>query len=366
MSTTPGLDVDLDGVRSWETAGGFWTAAPTPSAASGSAASRSASPTAGCASPPASGPARSPWTSPPATLPSLFSCDPAALAELRLRSYAVLAPPVGSPGSTPWPRSPSTGSSSPPNGWRQVEAMIAAAPGLRELTLKDIVFRVADGSIPGKWVIGGPSLRRLVVCLRLAGAGSWELGELPKLERASVSLNDYPADRDYVRLLIVLSSVRELKLVNFGGATHHEPILASLSHRSQNLRVLKLDTNFHVVSTLISTFFMLHQAPLLQVLEITDLFRDGEMDEFDVVSFFMDGTSFLRNFALLHNLEYLYMIGISCSATDMHFVKHIIQSARNLRVVSVDKFEGSRKSAQEASRELKECHRVYSSSKDQH
>jgi hypothetical protein len=45
--------------------------------------------------------------------------------------------------------------------------------------------------------------------------------DLPKLERASVSLNDYPADRDYVRLLIELSSVRELKLVNFGGATHH-------------------------------------------------------------------------------------------------------------------------------------------------
>jgi hypothetical protein len=90
---------------------------------------------------------------------------------------------------------------------------------------------------------------------------------------------------------------------------------------------------------------MLHQAPLHQVLEITvifdelfvvilppllnpfsltnriesvccafktfcmqDLFRDGEMDEFDVVSVFMDGTSFLRNFALFHNLEYLCMI----------------------------------------------------------
>jgi hypothetical protein len=42
----------------------------------------------------------------------------------------------------------------------------------------------------------------------------------------------------------------------------------------------------------------------------------------------------------------------------MHFIKHIIQIARILRVVSVDMFEGSRKSVQEASRDLKECHRA--------
>ncbi|RLM84810.1 hypothetical protein C2845_PM04G07380 [Panicum miliaceum] len=116
--------------------------------------------------------------------------SPAALAELRLRSCALPAPPVGFAGFHALAALSLDGVLFPAeNGWRQVEAMLAAAPGLQELSLKHIVFHVADRSIPGKWVIGGANLRRLVLCLRLAGAGSWELGELPKLEDANVTLN---------------------------------------------------------------------------------------------------------------------------------------------------------------------------------
>ncbi|RLN34557.1 hypothetical protein C2845_PM03G23320 [Panicum miliaceum] len=72
--SVPGLDVDLDGVRSWETAAGFLERCADPvrrvriRGVPLGLAGRADSWVRG-ASPPASGPARSPWSSPPATRP---------------------------------------------------------------------------------------------------------------------------------------------------------------------------------------------------------------------------------------------------------------------------------------------------------
>ncbi|RLM73131.1 hypothetical protein C2845_PM15G16690 [Panicum miliaceum] len=242
------LDVDLDGVRSWETAAGVLERCTDPVrrvrirgiplGLAGRADSwlrlvAGKRPRSVCLDLPA--------RDPPAALPSLFSCDPAALAELRLRSCALPAPPVG----------------------------FAGFHALAALSLDGVLFPAENGwSIPGKWVIGGPNLRRLVLCLRLAGAGSWELGELPKLEDANVTLNEAPVDKDYGKLFRAVSSVRELKL---------------------------------------------------------DSFRAAEISE---------------------------------DENEMRFIQHVLHRARNLQAVSVDMFEGSGKSAQEASRELKECQRA--------
>ena len=160
--SVPDLDVDLGGVRSWETAVGVLERCADPvRRVSIGLAGRADSwlrlvagkrPRSVCLDLPAG---RDP---PPAALPSLFSCDAAVLAELRLRSCALPAPPVGFAGfhalaalSLDRVLFPAE------NGWRQVEAMLAAAPGLQELSLKDIVFRVAEGSIPGKWVSEAPT-----------------------------------------------------------------------------------------------------------------------------------------------------------------------------------------------------------------
>ena len=85
--------------------------------------------------------------------------------------------------------------------------------------------------------------------------------------------------------------------------------------------------------------------------------RDEEIFQEGVVAGFM--LSVLPNSTLwFKNLEYLRMINISCSENEMRFIRHVLHRARNLRAVSVDMFEGSTKTAQEASRELKECQRA--------
>ncbi|CAL5089744.1 unnamed protein product [Urochloa decumbens] len=291
-----------------------------------------------------------------AAVPSVFACDADALAELRLGGCALPAPPSGFAGFHALNALDLDGVVfTAENGCVQLEAMLAAAPGLRDLRLKDIVFRVAAGV---RWVIGGPSLRRLVLSLRLAGAGDWELGALPKLECAHVFLNDPPSDRDYIQLFNALSTVRELKISNLDSLTlHQEPIVpGSLSREFKNLRVLKLDTNFYFLSTYISTYCLLFKAPFLQVLEITDYFRGGKIAEVDKVAGCL--VTSLMCCSFLDNLEYLRMISISCSENDMYFIKRVLHTARNLQEVSVDMFQGSRKCAQGASRELKESQRA--------
>ncbi|CAL5079597.1 unnamed protein product [Urochloa decumbens] len=245
-----------------------------------------------------------------AAVPSLFACDADALAELRLGGCALPAPPSGfarfhALNALDLDRVVFTAE----NGCVQLEAMLAAAPGLRDLRLKDIVFRVAGG---GRWVIGGPSLRRLVLGLRLAGAGDWELGALPKLECAHIFLYDLPSDRDYIQLFNALSTVRELKISNLDSLT-------------------------------------LDQEPI-------DYFRGGKIAEVDKVAGCL--VTSLMCCSFLDNLEYLRMTSISCSENDMYFIKRVLHTARNLQEVSVDMFQGSRKCAQEASRELKESQRA--------
>nr|CAB3456264.1 unnamed protein product [Digitaria exilis] len=241
--------------------------------------------------------------------------------------------------------------------------MLAAAPGLVELTLRDIIFHVAgDGGLPGRWVIGGQSLRRVELCLEIAGAGFWEVGSVPKLECAHVVLNDSPEHRDYFKLFTALSGVKELNVGNFNGRTYQAPLLTgSLSPTFLNLTILKLDTNFYTLEAYIATWSLLQEVPLLQILEIRDCFRDGEANV-DLVAGCMHTT--LRScFDLFKNLEYLRMVGISCSINDIYFIKHVVHEATNLKEVSVDMFEGSRKTAQEVSRELKDCQRASAASR---
>ncbi|KAF8731701.1 hypothetical protein HU200_015631 [Digitaria exilis] len=127
------------------------------------------------------------------------------------------------------------------NAWRQVEEMLAAAPGLVELTLRDIIFHVAgDGGLPGRWVIGGQSLRRVELCLEIAGAGFWEVGSVPKLECAHVVLNDSPEHRDYFKLFTALSGVKELNVGNFNGRTYQVRVFLCLSALNQTSRIIRI------------------------------------------------------------------------------------------------------------------------------
>ncbi|CAD6226087.1 unnamed protein product [Miscanthus lutarioriparius] len=81
---------------------------------------------------------------------------------------------------------------------------------LTKLDLDDVFF-----TVPGGWVIQAPNLRRLVLCLPIAGAGLWELGPLPNLELARIFLNDSAEDRDFVQMFTAISNVRELHIGNF-------------------------------------------------------------------------------------------------------------------------------------------------------
>ncbi|CAD6341106.1 unnamed protein product, partial [Miscanthus lutarioriparius] len=185
-------------------------------------------------------------------LPSLFHCDPAVLGELELRCCAIPAPPDGFAGFQRLNRLDLddvvfTGG----NAWAQLEAMVsAAAPTLVDLRLQNIAFAVADdGTVPGGgWVIQAPNLRRLVLRLRIAGAGLWELGPLPNLEFARIFLNDSAENIDYVQMFTAISNVRELHIGNFDMATQAAAIniFQDLLWRFENLSILRLDTNFYV------------------------------------------------------------------------------------------------------------------------
>ncbi|OEL25703.1 hypothetical protein BAE44_0013276 [Dichanthelium oligosanthes] len=305
--SVPNLDVDLDGVRGWDSAAAFLQHCAAPV---GRVRIRGV-PRSHChladdwvrlvagKSPPSLSLA---LPSPPAAaLPSLFACDPNALAELKLESCGLPSPPSGFAGF----RSLITldldnvvlyGE----RGWAQLEAMIAAtAPTLEQLRLADIAFR----GVAGDWAIQAPNLRRLVLRLCIGSSGlSRDLGSLPKLEYASVLLCDLDKDnRDCTRLLTALSSVRELELGYFDSATYQ------------------------------------------------DTFGD---ENTPVSSIAEQMLRLLPDAGLVRNLEYFYMNRISCSPNDMNFIKHIVLYARNLKLASMDLFEFSTKTTVDAAREL--------------
>jgi hypothetical protein len=71
--------------------------------------------------------------------------------------------------------------------------ILAFAPTLEKLWLANIAFHnvAPDGGlpVPSAWIIHAPNQRCLELHLTMAGAGSWELGYLPKLDYASIMLN---------------------------------------------------------------------------------------------------------------------------------------------------------------------------------
>ena len=107
----------------------------------------------------------------------------------------------------------------------------ASAPTLEKLWLANIAFHHVTPSgglrVPGAWIVHAPNLRWLELRQTMAGAGSKELGHLPKLDYASIMLNAQEP-RDYGRLLTELSSVRELEILNFDCATFQ--VRASIYH----------------------------------------------------------------------------------------------------------------------------------------
>ncbi|OQU88827.1 hypothetical protein SORBI_3002G101800 [Sorghum bicolor] len=160
------------------------------------------------------------------------------------------------------------------SGWAQLEAMVsAAAPTLVELRLQNIAFALAgDGFVPGRWVIQAPNLRRLVLCLRMAGAGLWELGPLPNLEFARIFLNDSAESRDYVQMFTAIANVRELHIGNFDMATQAAAIniFQDLLWRFENLRILRLDANF-----LVPPHHLFSLSRFLQTVEIKRWYRSS-------------------------------------------------------------------------------------------
>ncbi|CAD6220336.1 unnamed protein product [Miscanthus lutarioriparius] len=114
----------------------------------------------------------------PTAVPSLFACDPAALAAHKLITRVLPTPPpafTGFRGLTALDLDYVMFSGD--KGWERLEAMIsAAAPTLEKLRLANTAFdfdHVAPGEgLPGTWIIQAPNLRWLELRLTMAGAGS--------------------------------------------------------------------------------------------------------------------------------------------------------------------------------------------------
>jgi hypothetical protein len=226
--SVPDLDIDLDDrVRDWESAAGFLErcAAPVRSVSIRGIPLRLSDRADGWVRTVAGKSPRSLSLALDMTpLPSLFACDPAALAELKLVTCVLPPPPTtftGFRGLTALDLDYVMFSGD--KGWERLEAMIAAAaPTLEKLRLANIAFdfdHVAPGEgLPGAWIIQAPNLRWLELRLTMASAGSWELVHLPKLDYANITLN-VQEPRDYGSMLTALSSVRELEIGNFDCAT---------------------------------------------------------------------------------------------------------------------------------------------------
>ncbi|XP_047051551.1 F-box/FBD/LRR-repeat protein At1g13570-like [Lolium rigidum] len=208
--------------------------------------------------------------------------------------------------------------------YHQLEEIIATSPSLEKLLLWDVEI-AGDFT---EWVIQAPSLRDLNI--RSAGDLGWNIGDLPSLHSADIDIRDYLPDRDFAKFLAGFASVTKLVL-----CTRHSPlnganILETLPCTFGNLKSLKLYTQFSELSSIMSTFCLLRNAPNLERLKI--MIDDGVGQKYEANGEFQNAQ---WTDCMCAKLQFVQITGIHWFSNELCFIELILSKTRLLRTLSV-------------------------------
>ncbi|KAM0910397.1 hypothetical protein ACQ4PT_014180 [Festuca glaucescens] len=208
--------------------------------------------------------------------------------------------------------------------YHQLEEIIAISPSLEKLLLWDVEI-AGDFS---QWLIQAPNLRHLNI--RSAQDLGWNIGEFPSLQSAEIDIRDYLRGRDFAKFLAGFASVTKLVL-----CTRHSPlnganILETLPCTFGNLKSLKLYTQFCELSSILSTFCLLRNAPNLERLKI--LIDDGVEQKYEANGEFQNAQ---WTDGMCVKLQFVQITGIHWLANELSFIEIILSKTRLLRTLSV-------------------------------
>ncbi|CAN6272769.1 unnamed protein product [Urochloa humidicola] len=206
-------------------------------------------------------------------------------------------------------------------GVRDLQLLIATSPLLEGLYIS--LLRVYSDDENDQWVIQAPKLRWFYISD--AFYCGWKIGDIPSLEQACIRC---PFDHDFVKHMARLSRARDLQLliqVDDGNT------LEGLSCPFNDLKSLTLDTSLNLLSSVLSVFCLLRNAPKLEGLyiEVNDIY--SEHDEVDMNFLNAQWTS-----DFLSILRHVHVVGMTCTLSEMNFIKFILSKARRLEKFCID------------------------------
>ncbi|KAM0876735.1 hypothetical protein ACQ4PT_035994 [Festuca glaucescens] len=256
-------------------------------------------------------------------LPSaIFSCD--RLTVLRLYRCALPLLPAGFEGFPELRNLALINVRFQENGQYQLEEIIATSPSLEKLLLWDVEI-AGDFT---QWLIQAPNLRDLNI--RSAQDLGWNIGELPSLHSADIDIRDYLPDRDFAEFIAGFASVTKLEI-----STRHSPlnganILETLPCNFGNLKSLKLYTQFSELSSILSTFCLLRNAPNLERLKI--MIDDGVEQKYEANGEFQNAQ---WTDGMCAKLQFVQITGIHWLSNELSFIELILSKTRLLCTLSV-------------------------------
>ncbi|KAL6661301.1 hypothetical protein ACP70R_000685 [Stipagrostis hirtigluma subsp. patula] len=300
----------------------------------------------------------------------------------------------------------------PEHGEKDLEEMISFAPSLTSLELQNVWI---DSDDIDDWVIRAPNLESLTI--ESDSDEGWQIEELSSLQRVTINVEDYSIGRDFVKLLTCFSQVTHLQfhvpdtkdgsflelykhdlksplslvplkkpwptriedtkdgsfwnclLMIINSPLSLMPLknlflskegnaLEGFSCSFQRLENLTLRTDFRHISSILSTFSLLRNAPNLVELEIEITQSYIQNEEIDTVD--IDFFNSLWTNDLFANMDSLIMMNVGCWSNEMHFIEFVLSKARILSALYVyrDDLISNSKPAEEAVIELAKYRRI--------
>ncbi|KAL6644678.1 hypothetical protein ACP70R_016286 [Stipagrostis hirtigluma subsp. patula] len=263
----------------------------------------------------------------------------------------------------------------PEHGEKDLEEMISFAPSLTSLELQNVWI---DSDDIDDWVIRAPNLESLTI--ESDSDEGWQIEELSSIQRVTINVEDYSIGRDFVKLLTCFSQATHLQFHvpdtkdgSFLELYKHDlksPLslnlflskegnaLEGFSCSFQRLENLTLRTDFRHISSILSTFSLLRNAPNLVELEIEITQSYIQNEEIDTVD--IDFFNSLWTNDLFANMDSLIMMNVACWSNEMHFIEFVLSKARILSALYVyrDDLISNSKPAEEAVIELAKYRRI--------
>ncbi|CAN6210852.1 unnamed protein product [Urochloa humidicola] len=205
-----------------------------------------------------------------------------------------------------------------------LEAIIGRSPLLDVLMLSDVYIPSDEADC----VIEALNLRSLTITS--VGVYGWQLGELPRLDNATIELDAYVYEDDFGEFLAGVAHARKLTLATFYQPYYSDILLETLPYTFVNLRSLFLWTHFCEMYAILATFCLLKNAPILEELEIASF--DNREQETEANAEFQH-TQWTDG--MCASLQIVKINDIACLSNEMCFIELILSKAAALRTMSI-------------------------------